>query len=127
MAAQEGLESLTIGEVAKRLGLSKSGVFSRVGSREALQIAVIQEYDRRLLQDVFVPAMREPHGLPRLKAIMRLWLGRRPDGGSLNRWIHHARGLPIHLRGRPPRRLAAAPPVAHAAAQQPGLRTGVTR
>ena len=35
MAARDGLDSLTIGEVAKRLGLSKSGVFSRVGSREA--------------------------------------------------------------------------------------------
>ena len=42
MAAADGLESLTIGEVAKRLGLSKSGVFSRVGSREALQRAVIE-------------------------------------------------------------------------------------
>src|SRR5258708_23178899 len=79
MAAQEGLESLTIGEVAKRLGLSKSGVFSRVGSREALQIAVIEEYERRFLQDVFVPAMREPRGLPRLNAIMRLWLARARD------------------------------------------------
>lgn len=76
MAAQEGLESLTIGEVAKRLGLSKSGVFSRVGSREALQMAVIEEFDRRFLQEVFVPAMREPRGLPRLNAIMRLWLQR---------------------------------------------------
>ena len=79
MAATEGLESLTIGEVAKRLDLSKSGVFSRVGSREALQIAVIEEYDRRFLQDVFVPAMREPRGLPRLNAIMRLWLARARD------------------------------------------------
>jgi AcrR family transcriptional regulator len=79
MAAADGLESLTIGEVAKRLGLSKSGVFSRVGSREALQRAVIEEYDRRFLQDVFVPAMREPRGLPRLNAIMRLWLQRTRD------------------------------------------------
>ena len=79
MAAADGLESLTIGEVAKRLGLSKSGVFSRVGSREALQSAVIEEYDRRFLQDVFVPAMREPRGLPRLNAIMRLWLQRARD------------------------------------------------
>jgi len=76
MAAAEGLESLTIGEVAKRLGLSKSGVFSRVGSREALQKAVLDEYDRRFMQDVFVPAMREPRGLPRLNAIMRLWIER---------------------------------------------------
>jgi len=79
MAAAEGLESLTIGEVAKRLGLSKSGVFSRVGSREALQRAVLDEYDRRFLQDVFLPAMREARGLPRLNAIMRLWLQRARD------------------------------------------------
>lgn len=76
MAATDGLESLTVGELAKRLNLSKSGVFSRIGSREALQKAVIEEYDRRFLQDVFVPAMREPRGLPRLNAIMRLWLQR---------------------------------------------------
>jgi len=79
MAATDGLESLTVGEVAKRLGLSKSGVFSRIGSREALQKAVIEEYDRRFTQDVFLPAMREPRGLPRLNAIMRLWLQRAAD------------------------------------------------
>jgi len=76
MAAAEGLESLTIGEVAKRLGLSKSGVFSRVGSREALQTAVLQEYDRRFVQDVFTPAMREPRGLARLNTLMARWLDR---------------------------------------------------
>ena len=76
MAAAEGLESLTIGEVAKRLGLSKSGVFSRVGSREALQTAVLAEYDRRFVGDVFTPAMREARGLPRLNALMARWLDR---------------------------------------------------
>ena len=79
MAATDGLESLTIGEVAKRLNLSKSGVFSRVGSREALQKAVLEEYDRRFIADVFLPAMREPRGLPRLAAIVRLWLARVRD------------------------------------------------
>lgn len=79
MAAADGLDSLTIGEVAKRLGLSKSGVFSRIGSREALQAAVIDEYGRRFLADVFTPAMREPRGLPRLNAIMRLWMQRARD------------------------------------------------
>ena len=79
MAAAEGLESLTVGEVAKRLGLSKSGVFSRIGSREALQRAVIEEYGRRFTQDVFVPAMRQPRGLPRLNAIIEGWLERAGD------------------------------------------------
>ena len=76
MALAEGLNSLSLGEVAKRAGLSKSGVFSRIGSREALQKAVIDEYAKRFQQDVFMPAMREPRGLPRLNAIMHLWLER---------------------------------------------------
>jgi AcrR family transcriptional regulator len=76
MAASDGLESLTIGAVANRLGLSKSGVFSRVGSREQLQALVLEEYDRRFVQDVLVPALREPRGLPRLNALMQRWLER---------------------------------------------------
>jgi AcrR family transcriptional regulator len=71
MAASDGLESLTIGAVANRLGLSKSGVFSRVGSREQLQALVLEEYDRRFVQDVLVPALREPRGLPRLHLLRR--------------------------------------------------------
>ncbi len=74
MAVTEGLESLSIGEIAKHLGLSKSGVFSRVGSREQLQVAVLLEFDKRFLQTVFLPAMSEARGLPRLQAVMRRWL-----------------------------------------------------
>lgn len=33
MAAAQGMESLTLGEVAKRLGISKSGVFSQAEMR----------------------------------------------------------------------------------------------
>lgn len=79
MAVADGLNSLSLGEVAKRAGLSKSGVFSRIGSREALQKAVIDEYAKRFLQDVFVPAMREPRGLPRLDAIVDRWFRRVRD------------------------------------------------
>jgi len=79
LAAAEGLESLTLQAVADSIGLSKSGVFSRVGSREALQIAVIEEFGRRFLADVFVPAMQQPKGLPRLNAIVRRWIVRTRD------------------------------------------------
>ncbi|RYY79996.1 MAG: TetR/AcrR family transcriptional regulator, partial [Comamonadaceae bacterium] len=58
---------------------SKSGVFSRVGSREALQKAVIEEFGRRFLADVFVPAMQQPKGLPRLDDIVRRWIIRTRD------------------------------------------------
>lgn len=76
LAATEGLESITLQAVADRIGLSKSGVFSRVGSRETLQKAVIEEFGRRFIDDVFVPAMQQPKGLPRLDAIVQRWIRR---------------------------------------------------
>ncbi len=79
LAAAEGLEAITLQAVADRLGLSKSGVFSRAGSREALQKAVIEEFGRRFLAEVFVPAMQRPKGLPRLDEIVRRWIARMRD------------------------------------------------
>lgn len=83
-AAASGLDSLSIGDVALRLGMSKSGVFSRVGSREALQRAVLDEYAQRITRDVFVPALRQPRGLPRLQAFLDNWMQfqERGRGGS---------------------------------------------
>ena len=79
LASAEGLEAISLQVVADRIGLSKSGVFSRIGSREALQKAVIEEYGRRFLADVFVPAMQQPKGLPRLDMIMQRWIVRMRD------------------------------------------------
>ncbi|MBE7367596.1 TetR/AcrR family transcriptional regulator [Ramlibacter pallidus] len=79
LAAADGLEAISLQAVADRVGLSKSGVFSRVGSREALQMAVIEEFGRRFIADVFVPSMQKPKGLPRLDEIMRRWIIRVRD------------------------------------------------
>jgi AcrR family transcriptional regulator len=82
LAAAEGLEAITLQTVADRVGLSKSGVFSRVGSRESLQMAVVEEFGRRFIADVFAPAMRLPKGLPRLEEIMQRWITRTRDVDS---------------------------------------------
>ena len=74
MAQEIGLEGLTIGTVAEHSGLSKSGVFSRIRSREELQVAALKEYERRFTEQVVVPAMREPRGLARLRAVWQRWL-----------------------------------------------------
>ncbi|MDQ0036606.1 AcrR family transcriptional regulator [Variovorax boronicumulans] len=79
LALAEGLEAISLQVIASRLGLSKSGVFSRVGSREALQKAVIEEYGRGFLADVFVPAMQKPKGLARLNDIVARWIARTRD------------------------------------------------
>lgn len=76
MALADGIGKVSLGEIAKQLELSKSGVFSRVGSLEALQSAVLDEYDRRFAEDVFMPSLKLPQGLPRLMAQVNLWLQR---------------------------------------------------
>ncbi|UGQ46586.1 TetR/AcrR family transcriptional regulator [Massilia endophytica] len=79
MAAAEGIGKLSLGELAKRTGISKSGVFSRVGSLEQLQEAVLDEYDRRFSEDIFLPTLSLPKGLPRLQAQVSNWIRRVSD------------------------------------------------
>jgi len=74
LAAQIGLEGLSIGAIAEALQMSKSGVFAHFGSREELQISVLREYHRRFEQAVFYPALLRPRGLPRLRALFDLWV-----------------------------------------------------
>jgi AcrR family transcriptional regulator len=76
LAAQRGLEGLSIGSLADAIQMSKSGVFAHFGSREELQISVVREYHARFREEVFVPAMAEPRGLPRLLALFERWVRR---------------------------------------------------
>lgn len=73
-ASEAGFESLTIGSLAERAGLSKSGLFAHFGSREELQVAAIEAAAGRFTETVFVPALKAPRGLPRLRALFAQWL-----------------------------------------------------
>jgi len=42
LASRVGLEALTIGRLAGDLDMSKSGLFAHFGSKEALQLAVLE-------------------------------------------------------------------------------------
>ncbi|HEY8358473.1 MAG TPA: TetR/AcrR family transcriptional regulator, partial [Ramlibacter sp.] len=74
LATQIGLEGLSIGALAEATQMSKSGVFAHFGSREELQISVVREYHARFEQQVFHPAVQEPRGLPRLRAMFANWM-----------------------------------------------------
>lgn len=76
LASKNGLEGLSIGLLAERMRMSKSGVFAHFGSREELQICVIREYHRRFRREVFEPALSEPRGLPRLRSMFERWVAR---------------------------------------------------
>lgn len=74
IARTDGFEGLSIGGIAQAVGMSKSGVFAHFGSREDLQLAVLDAASQRFTQEVFVPAIRERRGLPRLRAILHRWI-----------------------------------------------------
>jgi len=73
-ASEGGFESLTIGSLAERAGLSKSGLFAHFGSREDLQVAAIEAAAARFTETVFIPALKAPRGLPRLRTLFEQWL-----------------------------------------------------
>jgi len=76
LASNMGLEGLSIGALAEVTKMSKSGVFAHFGSREELQIAVVMEYHAKFEEEVFFTAIREPRGLPRLRALYERWVHR---------------------------------------------------
>ncbi|MDK6075546.1 TetR/AcrR family transcriptional regulator [Massilia varians] len=76
LSSRDGLEGLTIGVLADRMNMSKSGVFAHFGSREDLQLEVVKLYHHRFEQEVFFPSVREPRGLPRLQSMFDRWLAR---------------------------------------------------
>jgi len=73
LARRDGLEGLSIGGLASDVGMSKSGVFAHFGSREDLQLAVLDTGRQRFVIQVLLPALKQPRGLPRLRAIVANW------------------------------------------------------
>ena len=73
IARASGVEGLSIGPLATAVGMSKCGVFAHFGSREDLQLAVLEEAATRFGNAVLIPALSQPRGLPRLRAIMHNW------------------------------------------------------
>lgn len=73
LASQEGLEQLTIGRLAAKLPMSKSGLFAHFGSKEALQVATIEAAARTFVDEIIRPTLAHPKGLARLQALCDAW------------------------------------------------------
>jgi AcrR family transcriptional regulator len=80
VASVEGLEGLTIGRLAARLGMSKSGLIGRFGDKEALQRAALAAAVDRFTEAVWRPAAASEPGLRRLEAVVDAWIGHLRDG-----------------------------------------------
>lgn len=74
-ASTIGLEGLSIGTLARDVGMSKSGLFAHFGSKEELQKAVLEYAREYFVHKVVRPAIAQPRGEPRLRALFQGWLG----------------------------------------------------
>jgi AcrR family transcriptional regulator len=74
VAATLGLEALSIGRLAKQVGLSKSGLFAHFKSKEALQIQVLEHARDDFVQCVVAPGLQAARGEPRVRALFERWL-----------------------------------------------------
>jgi len=77
LASENGLESLTIGALAKECGMSKSGLFAHFNSKENLQVSVLEYANAIFTERVIVPARRlgDSDIEGKLKQLLTHWLG----------------------------------------------------
>jgi len=73
-ASTDGLEGLTIGGLAGEVEMSKSGVFAHFGSKQGLQLAVVEHAAGRFTEEVVAPAQHLPAGAERLHAYCERYL-----------------------------------------------------
>ena len=74
-ASVKGLSGLSIGDLAARLGMSKSGLFRHFGAKEQLQLATTDAALDVFEQQVVTHAMAASPGVDRLRALMHQWVG----------------------------------------------------
>jgi AcrR family transcriptional regulator len=69
LATVDGLEGLSIGNLAAAIGMSKSGLYAHFGSKQELQLATVEEAGRIFAEEVVKPALAAPAGLGQLEAV----------------------------------------------------------
>jgi AcrR family transcriptional regulator len=75
LATVDGLEGLSIGNLAAAIGMSKSGMYAHFGSKQELQLATVDEAGRILDEQVVQPALAAPPGLAQLVAVCDAFFG----------------------------------------------------
>jgi AcrR family transcriptional regulator len=81
LLSRSGLEGVTLGVLADQVGMSKSGLFAHFRSKEEVQISLLAHTAKLAGAHVIAPSMKQPEGLPRLKALVKHWFGWAPRAG----------------------------------------------
>lgn len=80
IASRVGFGGLSIGQLADRVEMSKSGLFAHFRSKEQLQLQAMERARQRFVDVVIRPALAAPRGIARVRAVFDGWL----------EWTHQA-------------------------------------
>lgn len=103
LASVEGLEGLTIGRLAERSEMSKSGLFAHFGAKEELQLAAVERAREIFLAAVVAPSEAVPEGLARLRAVLDAWVAYFEGGAFAGGCFFAAAAAEFDDRGGPVR------------------------
>lgn len=74
VTSRDGFAGLSVGSLAERTGMSKSGLYAHFGSMDELQLQVLARARERFVDVVVRPALAAPRGEQRVRAVFADWL-----------------------------------------------------
>lgn len=74
IASTHGIQGITIGELAKKVGMSKSGLFAHFDNKDNLQLEILKMASEHFVESVLKPAFVIEKGIPRIEAMFNNWL-----------------------------------------------------
>lgn len=74
VASLDGLDGLSFGRLATDLGVSKGGIQTLFGTKENLQVAVVEAAREAFEEAVVAPALAQPPGSARLRTLVDRWI-----------------------------------------------------
>lgn len=74
IASTHGIQGITIGELAKTIGMSKSGLFAHFENKDNLQLEILKMASDHFVEKVLKPAFSKPKGLPRIRSLFENWM-----------------------------------------------------
>ena len=75
LVSRSGLGGITLGVLAQESKISKSGLFAHFGSKEEVQLQLLEETARVAASTYMDKAMLQPPGLARLRTLVEGWFG----------------------------------------------------
>ena len=74
LASTKGLHTISIGELARELELSRSGLFLYFPTKERLQLAILEQAANMFQHDVIDASEKSPPGEARMRAMFANWI-----------------------------------------------------